>query len=340
LLFVAAAALGARAACDRRAARRVLWAVLAGAAVVALIGVGIYLVSKADALQPATGQAGARFRGLGENPNTVSMLFAAALPLAVLLAAGARAGWTRAGAALVFILLGGSIAFSGSRGALVGACAALLVLALGAARRHAVRAALSGAVAVFAAAVIGIGSIPSPLSPAEAARLKTPSANTERRTPNDAEYVVRLEDEIGYAKGDSSGRDWFSGSGRLDAWEGALDRAAQRPLLGYGFGTEAKTFVDRYESFQGGVPENSYIGLVLQLGYVGLAFFLCLLAALALGALRLLRSDPVLGATCAGVLACGLVLAVVQSYLYAIGNTAAVAVWTCAFLPAAVRIPR
>ena len=50
---------------------------------------------------------------------------------------------------------------------------------------------------------------------------------------------------------------------------GARSQVAGRPLLGYGFGTETRVFVDRYYAFDGGFPENSYIGTLLQLGVVG-----------------------------------------------------------------------
>jgi O-antigen ligase len=123
----------------------------------------------------------------------------------------------------------------------------------------------------------------------------------------------------------------FDTSGRVHAWEGALRQGDDRPLLGYGFGTEEKVFVDRYRDFEGGVPENSFIGLFLQLGAVGLAVFLALLAALVGAALR---AGGRVAAVGLAVLATGIVLAVVQSYVYAVGNVATLGVWICAFLPA------
>jgi hypothetical protein len=338
LLLVGAAALSTRTAHNREAARRVLFALLTGAVAVAVTGVLIYLVSQEQALQPATGASGARFRGLGENPNTVSMLFATALPAAGLLVAEARSAVMRAAGAAAFLLLAGSIAFSGSRGALIAACAGLLVFGLAFAEGQARRLAAVAAVGVLAVGLVALGEIAEPLSAAQAQKITTPSANPERRTPNDAEYVIRLEDEIGYSSGDQ--HDWLTGSGRVEAWRGALGQAADRPLVGYGFGTEAKVFVDRYEAFQGGVPENSFLGFFLQLGVAGLTVFLALVAALAAAAVRLLRSDPALAGACGGVLAAGLVLAFVQSYVYAVGNTATLVVWIASFLPAAARVAR
>ena len=65
-------------------------------------------------------------------------------------------------------------------------------------------------------------------------------------------------------------------SGRIAAWEGALEQIGDRPILGYGFGTEQKVFIDRWYYFQGGSAENSYLGLLMQLGAVGLALVLAM----------------------------------------------------------------
>jgi hypothetical protein len=337
LLIAAAAALGAGVAGQARAARRLLYALLAGSALVALIGLAIYVVSPDDALQPATGDSGARFRGLGQNPNTVAMLFAATLPLAALLLVDARSARGRVLAGVTFLLLAGSIAASGSRGAIAAACAGLLLFGLFAVGRAISRVAVIVGVVVLGVVLAAIASFPEPLSRAEAAKVKSPAGNTERYTPNDAQYVVRLEDEIGYSGG-SHGRstdDLWSGSGRLDAWRGALAQGDERRLLGYGFGTESAVFVDRFQDFQGGVPENSFIGLFLQLGIVGVGLFAVLGAALAVAAVRSLKRDRALAATCIGVIGAGIVLSMVQSFFYAVGNVATLTLWVSAFLPAA-----
>jgi O-antigen ligase len=182
----------------------------------------------------------------------------------------------------------------------------------------------------LAVAAILITAVSAPLTPAEAARARTLVGNTEPYTPNDAEYILRMGDELGAGSSGSS-RSVFDTSGRVHAWEGALRQGDDRPLLGYGFGTEEKVFVDRYRDFEGGVPENSFIGLFLQLGAVGLAVFLALLAALVGAALR---AGGRVAAVGLAVLATGIVLAVVQSYVYAVGNVATLGVWICAFLPA------
>jgi O-antigen ligase len=132
-------------------------------------------------------------------------------------------------------------------------------------------------------------------------------------------------------------RSFLSSSGRVEAWKGALRQAEQRPLLGYGFGTESRVFVDRYYTFVAGLPENSYVGLALQLGTLGVLALLGLVAILVLPARRaLLGPRRTLVAACTGAVLAGLVLAGVQSYVYAVGNIAAATFWICAFLvPAA-----
>jgi O-Antigen ligase len=324
LLISAALARGA----DMEARRRLLWSLVAGAALVALAGLLVAAVAPHDAVQAATRSVGRRYRGIGVNPNTDAMLFAVAVPLSAALWVDAR-GRARTAAAAGFLLFAGSIVAAGSRGAATAAVAGLLVLAFAYRRGPLARAVAAGAAAALAVTAIFVTAVSAPLTPAEAARAKTLVANTERYTPNDAEYIVRLADEIGSGSSESS-RSVFDTSGRLQAWRGALRQGADRPALGYGFGTEEAVFVDRYRAFEGGVPENSFIGLFLQLGIVGLALFLALLAALVVAAVRAAGRT---GAVGLAVLATAVVLAVVQSYLYAVGNVATLGVWMCAFLP-------
>ena len=318
---------------DAAGRRRILAALVAGATAVALLGVGVVAVSHADAVQAATGSTGARFRGIGQNPNTTAMLYAVALPLAVHLGVQSR-GRARVLALAAAALLAGSIAASGSRGAAAAAAAAVLVYGAIGASGRAARLAAVAAVLVLGVALLAAGAVARPLSAAEAARSAHPSGSPERRTPNDAEYMVRLQDEIGYSGG-SPGRSWLRTSGRVEAWRGALGQAADRPVAGYGFGTEEEVFVDRYQSFQGGVPENSFIGLLLQVGAAGVAAFLALCAALVAAAVRFVGVDRSLGAALLAVFAAGFVLAFAQSYVVIVGNTAMLTVWICAWLPAA-----
>ena len=73
-------------------------------------------------------------------------------------------------------------------------------------------------------------------------------------------------------------RTLFFTSGRLQAWETAVDQGLGRPIAGYGFGTEDETFVDRSYLFVSEAVENSFIGVFLQLGVLGVALLVVALA--------------------------------------------------------------
>ncbi len=342
-IVVTAAALAFAAAGRREAVTSVLVAVLAGGVVVALVGLAILAVDPGNAVQEATSSSAARYRGLGQNPNTVVMLLAVGMPIATWLLLREH-GRLRLAAGAALLLLAGSIIASGSRAAIVAGFAASAAPALAAARTNALRVAVVvGAVAALAAG-IAITKIPKPNSNAN----RSASVYTNRCTPNDAECSLRQQDEIGRPPGGRyeppKGRTIFGSSGRVDAWEGAIRQGVDRPGLGYGFGTEGRVFTDRYYYFQGGVPENSFIGMFLQLGLLGVVLLLTVLGCLVyaggralLGAERAARPQV---AACAAVLLVGLFLALFQSYLYSAGNTATLSVWICSFLLTALAAGR
>jgi O-antigen ligase len=358
LLLVACAALSYATAGRPELVERVLDGVLLGVGAVAVGGLLVLLFEHDRAVAPATTALPARYQGLGGGPNTATMVLAVGVPLAAF-AAFARdrpRGRRLVGAGLLALLLG-SIVASGSRGALASAFGGLLAYALlreTALRRRALAAAAVGA--AFAIAV-GLTRIPDPLPPAsvnppeasvEATAPFTPEI-TPRRGYVDANLRLRLQDEVGapplgVADTERRPRTLLGTSGRAEAWSGALEQAAERPLLGHGFGTEDRVFVDRYVNFNSGTPENSYVGLLLQLGAVGLVAFLALAALLLVPAVRasawLSSRELHLAAACAGGLVAGLVLGFFQSYLYAVGNNATAAVWICGFLLAAVTTGR
>ena len=260
-----------------------------------------------------------------------------ALAVAARVPPGARRPWpVRArgvvGASLALLL--GSIAFSGSRGALAAAFAGLAVYALLVRRPF-----VLGAAAVLAAATLALSALPSPAEhePAAADRAgpRTPRRSRLREGYLDANLQgPRLQDDIGHpgvGVADTTRRErtLIGSSGRTEAWRGALGLVADRPLVGYGFGTEDRTFVDRYVFFNSNVPENSYIGILLQLGVVGLVLLLALAAVLVRPALR--RAPRGITAAATAAFAAALVLALFQSYLYAAGNAATIVAWVCAF---------
>ena len=108
----------------------ILWALLAGAAAVALLGLLILSLSHDLAVQPASTQYPARYRGLGQNPNTVALLLALAVPLTLWAFDRTRTILGRSVAVAAFVLLDGSIVASGARGPLLAGFVGSLVYLL------------------------------------------------------------------------------------------------------------------------------------------------------------------------------------------------------------------
>jgi O-antigen ligase len=312
----------------------ILVALLIGAAAVALLGLLILSVSHDLAVQPASTQYPARYRGVGQNPNTAALLLALAVPLSLWAFDRARSFLGKSVAVLAFVLFDASIVASGARGPLLAGFAGSLGYLL--VRARSTRASfLSVAVAVLVLALdAGLTQIPKALEPVQTTQSRPAPTAPQRNL----ELVRPLADEVGAANGVSIHRALLGTSGRLGAWRGALGQAAHRPLAGYGFGTEDRVFVDRYYGFDSSLPENSYIGTLLQLGVVGALAFAALLAAVAAAGVRALRGTApgrLEAAACASVVAAGLVLALTQSYLTSVGNVATVTFWVAALLPTA-----
>ena len=335
ILILAAAALADATARRPEAVRRILEALYAGATLVALLGLLLLSATHTEAVQAASTQYPARYRGIGQNPNTVPLLLALAMPLGLWLFETARTKAGRIAAATSVLLLDGSIVASGSRGALIAALAGSavwLVTVAGSWRR---RLALVAVAAAVFAADVAVTQIPKAAPSPPPSRQQGPA-----HVVRDAQLTHPLEDEIGNPATGGGGtpirRTLFGTSGRARAWDAALHQAARRPVAGYGFGTERFVFVDRYYGFDSSVPENSYIGVLLQLGIVGLVVFLGLGAALAVAAFTALRGPPgpfrAVARACTAVLVAAAVLGLTQSYLTSVGNIAIAIVWIPALL--------
>lgn len=317
------------------AAGQLLLGVLAGAAVLGLGGLVVLALDPDRAIVPATTGKPALYNGLGSNPNALALLFAVSLPLTVWAFVEARSRLGKTVAAVLFLGFDASLTASGARGALLGALGgvAALAWALPSSRRR--RVAMVGATAALLAVNVVAWELPPTAE-------RNPVLNPEfgARVPindRDAQFILPLEDELalgGLARRFEEGA--LGSSGRVQAWFGALGQAAQRPLLGYGFGTEERVFVDRYYPFVGGRPENSYVGTALQLGFVGAGLLVGLLAALLVSAVAWLRGlageEGRAGAVCAALVVCGLLLGLSQSYLTSVGSTATFPFWLAAFL--------
>ena len=335
ILFATAAALSIGSVGRPGVAHRLLQAMLAAAVVVSALGLLLLAGDRSAAVQPASQSYPARYRGVGENPNTVPLLLAVVLPIALWLLAGARTRRARlllAGVVLVFV---GSIAAAGARGALAGALVGSVIVALTAPRGWARRTTAVGLAVAIAAGTVGLMAIP---------QAKNASGGKHGSAAGrDAERVLPLDAEIGRGPLDRPRppvhRSLLGSSGRGQAWRGAVNQAVDRPLLGYGFGTEASVFTDRFYYFYSATPENTFLGAFLQLGALGLALFAALVLSVLSLAVRALRAPPPgereLIAVTTAIFTGAIVMAVAQTYLLAVGNLATAPVWICGFLAAA-----
>jgi hypothetical protein len=424
ILFGLAAALAFSTADDVAARLRVLQGLAAGAIAVGILGLVTLVVDRDAALQRATSISPWRYKGFTENPNTISLLAAASVPIMIglaLRAEGRERGIWAGGALLLVgstvaaesrgpllaVFLGVCVVFLFSfaewRPRLVGVTAALVVFAGGMVLREATQPSQPAFTSVVAPApapptvapakprVIHKTSRPRPKKnapprggtgpagsssgsgtsggsagqngtstnpvsthPRRHNRTRPKPTGNRRHKPHktvppqpttkvpvgpQVVHLPRPEDEIGNPlltrKNVSA-----AGSGRVAAWRGTLQLIRERPLLGYGFGTEGRVFVDRWYYFQGRTPENSYLGLLLQLGVLGLGLIVLLGLALLVRGPRTIpalddEARPVVAALY-GVLVAAAGIMLVQSFLYSVGNVATATVWISLFLLGAV----
>ena len=284
VLFVAAAALasarrtpGRRDACARRRPRR-------RSALVALASLVVLAVSRGDAVLSATTGAGWRFRGVGAEPEH-------------------RADAARRSACRSRVWR--SLARPAPRcvGSVSRSCSCSPARSSSRARAGAVIAGFGGAHRYCARTrPIGRGRS-SPLravcarsrssaSRSRGSRARRPSPTTPHRRTSPVRRdardrrgaLVRLEDEIGFpARGryvPPAKRTLFGASGRAQAWDGALHQGGERPIAGYGFGTEDTRLRRPLLRVRGRASSRTRTsGLFLQLGAAGVALLVALLAA-------------------------------------------------------------
>lgn len=330
-VLVVAVALALVAAAWRELVEVVLVGLVAGVVSLALVGLVELWRDPDRALTPATTQSAARYSGIGGNPNTMAMLIALVIPAVAYGVVTAADRRRRIIALAVLALLYGSLVASGSRGALLGAFAGTLAFAVFAPLTGRARARVVVAATVLALVAVVAMAVPQPAetNPVISTDIVPPA--TPPLSPSDAQPRLPLESEVGLPKpGDEPfKRTLFTSSGRVAAWRGAIEQALDRPLLGYGFGTEERVFVDRFYLHYSQTPENTYVGTLLQLGFIGLGLLLAVLAAVVL---RIRRVQGGAAAACGGAVVCGLVLAFSQSYLTSAGSVGMVPFWLCALL--------
>ena len=360
-----------------RERERLLFGIASGAALVAVAGLVLLVVARNDAIvwwQP--GSAPTRYRGFGENANTVALLASLATPAAAWAALEASTVRLRRIGLALFVLVFGSVVASESRGAIV-ASGIALVFFVGLLPRPIVeRAKLLGGVAILIVLAVAIGSLrfvgntqiqtvaasePSVTTtttapatvPATQPTVSTTTApatsgisftHPEGQVSPLAIYPPDRSGELGhpFLTGVGGSVSAFTSSGRIAAWRGALRTAQERPLFGFGFGTEDRVFVDRYYIFQGARPENAYIGWLLQVGVAGLLAFAIFGLSLLWAVIRVIprlegqtRSAPL---ALAAVTLGGFLAAFFQSYVYAAGNLAVLTFWVAALALATTTI--
>ena len=336
-LFTAVCSIAYGAQGRQEAAGQALLGVLAGAVAVAILGLLNLWADPDRAIVPATAGSPARYNGLGGNPNMMPMLLALALPLAAWAFVEARSRWGKAAAVGTFLLFDLSIAASGSRGALLAACAGLLALAPALAGDRRRRLALAAGAVALLAANLALTEIP-PNAERDPAILNPAFGEKRPIAPSDLEADIPLQSEIGFpAPGSPAGeRELLQSSGRTEAWRGALEQAGERPLVGYGFGTEERVFVDRYYVFTSDRVENSFLGLLLQLGAIGVALVLVLLSIVVAQGWRVVNRPQfdgrLVAGACLSVVAAGIVLALTQSFMTSVGSPPTAPFWLAAAL--------
>ncbi len=313
---------------------RILLGILAAVAVITVAGVVELVHSYDQAVVPATRGQGARYSGIGENPNQIAMLLAVSLPLALWGFAEVRSRAAKIAMGVLVAAFAVSLVASGSRGAIVGGFAASLAYLLVAyPRRRLVAAGVT-------AGVFAVSMVATTLPPrAKTEPVLNPAfGQTLPLSRFDVNSGLPLESEFGFPGENAPARHrkLFFTSGRFQAWQGAVEQMAKRPLLGYGWGMEDRAFVDRYYLFVSSRVENSYIGMLLQLGPLGLALLLAaittVLRAWWRGAPRLSPEAARVSAVCVGVVLGGVVLGIPQSYLTSVGSPATAPFWFALFL--------
>lgn len=94
-------------------------------------------------------------------------------------------------------------------------------------------------------------------------------------------------------------------TGRTEVWAALRPAVMQSPLLGYGYGGFWTTQARELYDISG--THNGYLGVILEIGFLGWVIFACLLVSFARAAQAMLSGDFNWGALCVMVLASSLV---------------------------------
>lgn len=128
---------------------------------------------------------------------------------------------------------------------------------------------------------------------------------------------------------------FYQYAARFEAWRAAMGLIRERPLFGYGFGTEDMLF-DYFGIFfdyhKGAYSHNSYLGMALQLGLLGAALFFIPLFFVLLKRLFAAGSQSLISASLTAVLISALIASFSESWLYSVGNSVTFPFWICLML--------
>lgn len=329
---VAAAASATKGA--PRKAELLVEAVVLAALVVCLLGPILYAINPTRTVDQSTYGSGFRFAGMGQSANTVAMLAAVAVPLSVWLAVVKhKAGRVFYVAACVVAC--SQVVASGSRGAALAVCVGAVVLALLLPARRNVRAGLLMAALAVSVAIFGINRLvqyeTTPPLAAPTSSSPAPAAATPAPLPKI--ILPPMQDELGGRP--KGGRALFGNDGRALALQEAFDQGSERPLVGWGFGTETQVYFERSSLFVSSRPEDSFLSLYLELGIGGVLLWLLAGGLVLAGVIRSRRRDARLRWAMAGLgatTATAFALGIGQSYVYSTGNVATLSVWLVAAL--------
>jgi O-antigen ligase len=126
--------------------------------------------------------------------------------------------------------------------------------------------------------------------------------------------------------------------GRLYIWPVALELIAEKPIFGYGFGTEEYLFILKKHTmmgFQVYLTHNSYLGMTLQLGILGFILLFVPLFILLFKELFSRQTNetvPPLRYALRATLIAGLICAFYESWIYSVGNAQAFPYWITVML--------
>lgn len=259
----------------------------------------IYGASAVYSFFPDAWQTDGRFRGVLPNPNSIGLLTAIYLPLLLWAWRKHRSVWTL----LLLTLAVTALVLSQSRNGALSAAVALAFLA------SRIRTSSLVAAAVIVLPVVTIIYFSTDL----------------KLLIESVPVIERFTEEVG---------DDFS-SGRLQSWKSVLSQIEARPLMGYGFGVDAIGLMEigsgRNQSLG---AHNTYLSALYQTGIVGAGLTFGPLFALLISSLRKSRiwkgvqQEHVLQA----VLIAGLMSAIFETWMFAVGNAFAFPFWICVMM--------